>query len=309
MQTQIERAIAAFLFLFAASAPAVAAPASAGACDESCLLTVAGEFLDSLTAGDPSGAPFASAVRATENGVVTAPGAGIWKTATGWGYRHTFVDPESGGIGVFGVVNETGDKQAVIGARLKVVGRRIAESELLVMRPGAHGLFDPTENEPKEAFYSFVAPELRSTRKELMDIAHSYFVGITHADPSIVPFHPDCNRYENGVRTTNTVRFRGCAESHRYVAYMQSFRSLRFPVVDTKRGLVLAAAAFDMPAQTRTYLVRGKPVEISPERQNLPRTLFLFELFKIEGGKIRVIEAKITNMPLGTDMGWPGADK
>lgn len=307
MRSLIERAVVAALFLFGADAQA--APPPAGACDESCLLAVAGAYLDSLGAGDPSGAPFASTVRATENGVVTAPGEGLWKTATGWGYRHTFVDPQSGGIGVFGVVNETGDKQAVISARLKVVDRHIAESELMVMRQGGHGLFDPTEKEPKEAFYAFVPPELRSTREELKAIAHSYFVGITHADPSNVPFHPDCNRFENGVRTTNTAASASCAEGLKHVGYMQSFRGLRFPVVDTKRGLVFAVIAFDMPVQKRTYMVRGKPHEISPERQGLPRTLFLFELFKVEGGKIRVIEAKMVNRPLGTDMGWPGANK
>jgi hypothetical protein len=59
-----------------------------------------------------------------------------------------------------------------------------------------------------------------------------------------------------------------------------------------------------MPQMTRTLLIRGKAVEINPERQHLPRTLFLFELFKVEDGQIREIEAVMRNMTLGADMGW-----
>ncbi len=311
MQSSIKRGLVAGLFLFAVSAQAAPQRVLPDACDESCLLAIAGDYLDSLTANDPSGAPMASTLRATENGVVTPPGEGVWKTANAWNYRHTFVDPTTGGIGVFGIVNETGDKKAIVSVRLKVAARKIVESELLVVREGAHAMFEPTEREAKPSFYSFVPQEMRSTREELKAIAHSYFVGITRADPSLVPFHPDCNRIENGMQTTNNMPLMGtsCAEGLRRLGYMQSFRNLRYPVVDTKRGLVWAIVTFDMPVLNRTLSVRGKQYEIKPEYQHLPRTLFLSELFKVEGGKIRWIEAEMINAPLGAKMGWPDENK
>lgn len=284
----------------------VVAQAAPAACDESCMLTIADAYLGSLTANDPSGAPFAAKVRWTENGHEIAPATGIWKTAAAWSYRHTFVDPVSGGIGVFGTVEEANGKKAIVAVRLKVRGRRITESELLVSREGDFGLFNTQATEQRPIFSQIVPPEDRSTRERLKAIAESYFNGISRADPSIVPFHPDCNRVENGVQTTNNPprMMMSCSESLRRFTYMQRHRETRFPIVDTKRGLVLAITAFDMPVMRLKTTIRGKPYEINPELQHLPRTLFLWELFKVEGGKIREIEAEMRNEALGTSMGW-----
>ena len=290
---------------------AVAGAARAAApCDKSCLLGIAGDYLDSLTADDPGGAPFAAGLRSTENGVASAPGQGVWTTAKMWSYRHTFVDPVTGGIGVFGVVSEDSDQKALIAVRLKVVDRRITESELMVSRKGDFSLFGTGTTDAKPSFRQ-TAGEERSTRAELAAIARAYFTGITRGDPSGVPFHPDCNRTENGVQTTNNpprMMF-SCAEGLRRFAYMQRFRDTRMPVIDPEHGLVWAITAFDMPVLKRTSTIRGKPYEISPELQRLPRTLFLYELFKVEGGRIREIEAMMRDAPLGASMGWPGDGK
>lgn len=299
------RPIQAFALAALILAPArvEAAPAP---CDESCMLTIADAYLGSLTANDPAGAPFATHVRWTENGREIAPATGIWQTATAWSYRHTFVDPQAGGIGVFGTVAEANGRKAIVAVRLKVVGRRITESELMVAREGDFGLFNTEPREQKPIFEQVLAPEDRSTRERLKAIAESYFTGISRSDPAIVPFHPDCNRVENGVQTTNDpprMMF-SCFESLRRFAYMQRHRETRFPVVDTRRGLVLAITAFDMPLMQLKTMIRGRPLEISPELQHLPRTLFLYELFKVEGGKIRQIEAEMRNEPLGASMGW-----
>jgi hypothetical protein len=287
---------------------AVGVAQAAAPCDKRCLLGIAGEYLDSLTANDRAGAPFAADLRSTENGVATAPGQGVWTTAKMWSYRHTFVDPVTGGIGVFGVVAEDGDQKALISVRLKVVDRRITESELMVSRKGDFSLFGTGATDAKPSFRQTVAPEERSTRAELAAIARAYFTGITRADPSGVPFHPDCNRTENGVQTTNNpprMMF-SCAEGLRRFAYMQHFRDTRIPVIDTEHGLVWAITVFDMPVLKRTSTIRGKPYEISPELQRLPRSLMLYELFKVEGGRIREIEALMRDGPLGASNGWPG---
>lgn len=282
------------------------AQAAATSCNESCLLSIADTYLGSLTANDLSGAPLAAKVRWTENGRETSPGEGIWKTASAWSYRHTFVDPEAGGIGVHGTVVEANGKNAIVAIRLKVVDQRITENELLVSREGDFGLFNTTLIDPKAIFSQVVPAEDRSTRAQLKAIAEGYFTGISTENPQAVSFHPDCNRVENGVQTTNSPprMMLSCSESLRHFAYMQRHRETRFPVVDTKRGLVWAITAFDMPLMKRKNVVRGRPYEISAELQHLPRTLFLYELFKVEGGKIRQIEAEMRNAPLGASMGW-----
>lgn len=281
------------------------------ACDESCLLGLAGDYLDALSANDPSTAGMSPLVKATENGLPVKIGEGLWQTATGWSYRHTIADPITGEIGVYGVVTEAADKNAadktvMVAIRLKVADRKIVEAETLVTRPGDFALYNPTMTEARPVFTAYVAPEDRSTRGELREIATSYLTGLGRGDRTAIKFHPDCNRVENGVQTTNSgARFASsCAEGIPKFVYMQTIRGLRFPVIDTRRGLAWAVLAFDMPLLTKTLTIRGKPFEINPERQHLPRTLFLFELFKIEGGRIRLIEAFMRNMPIGTGMGW-----
>jgi hypothetical protein len=286
-----------------------AAATAATDCDRSCLLRIAGLYMDSLSANDPSGAPFAPDVRTTQNGQPTALSEGIWASARGWRYRHTFVDPLSGQIGAFGVISEGPEQDAIIGLRLKVVARTIAESELLVARNGDFPLFQPrAETEPRAAFTSLIPAEHRATRAALAAIPQRYFSAIKQGNPELVPVHPDANRVENGVQTTNNPEFPAAvsvSEGLKRLVYMQQARALRVPVIDPERGLAFAIVAVDMPQMTRTLIIRGKPVEINPERQHLPRTLLLFELFRVEDGQIRQIEAVMRNMPLGAQIGWP----
>ena len=299
---------AIFAALTLAAAPVFAAGPVAR-CDENCLLETADTFMNALTADDPSTVPFASSLRSTENGAPVPPGKGIWLTGAAWSYRHTFVDHVTGQIGIFGSLLETDGTKAVVTVRLKVTDRKIGESEILLTRPGEAGLVSTQQTEAKPIFGTFVPPEYRSTRAQLAEIPRLYFEGIRHGDPTGVPFHPDCNRVENGVQTTdNPPRFSlSCPESLLRSAYMQTYREFRVPVIDTARGLVWAITAFDMPAMHSTTVIHGKPYEISPERQNLPRTLLLYELFKVEGGKIRAIEAQMRNVPLGAGTGWADA--
>jgi len=272
------------------------------------LLDVASAYMDSLTGNDPDGAPFASGVRSTENGIETPFTQGLWMSARGWLYRHTFVDTVTGEIGAFGSIRETGERDAMIALRLKVVAGQIAESELLVAREGDFPLFTPRAViEPRPAFTSFAPIDRRLDRAKLAAIPDRYFQAIVHGDPGRVGVHPDANRFENGVQTTNSplLRAPSAAEGLRRLVYMQHYRDLRVPVIDPARGLVLAIVAFDMPELTRTLRVRGRPIEITPERQRLPRTMVMFELFKLEGERIRSIEAVMRNMAMGAALGWP----
>ncbi len=296
------------LAALALAAFATAAPAAPARCNEDCLLGIASSYMDSLSGNDPAGAPFAAKVRTTENGKDTPLTAGVWKSARGWLYRHTFVDPVTGEIGAFGVVREDADQDAMLSLRLRVVDRQIVESEILTARRGDFSLFEPrAATEAKPIFKSFVPANRRSTRAQLAAIPGKYFEAIAKGDPNLIPTHPDANRFENGVQTTNGTRLpqsTSVTEGLQRLIYMQRYREVRVPVIDVERGLVFAIVAFDMPEMNRTLTIRGKPVEISNQRNRLPRTLFLYELFKVESGRVVAIEAIMRDAPLGATMGW-----
>ncbi len=55
---------------------------------------------------------------------------------------------------------------------------------------------------------AIVPPSERSSHEELIEIADGYFETIERNDGTIrTRFHPDCNRVENGVQTTNNPDF------------------------------------------------------------------------------------------------------
>lgn len=294
----------------AAGAWAAASGAQAASkCDEACLLLLAGQYMDALTANDPASVSFAANLRATENGVDTPPTAGIWKTGTGWTYRHTYVDATSGQIGAFATVREGPQALAMVAIRLKVADRRISESELLVARKGDFSLFAPDwAVEPKPLFKEIVPSGRRATRAELAKIPMRYFNAIMQGKPELLDVHPDAVRVENGYQTTSSPArpSASISEGLRRLVYMSAVRQVRVPVIDVERGLVLGIVAFDLPKMEKTIMVRGKPVEVTSGRHRLPRTILLYELFKVENGLVTGVEAVLRDAPLGGDIGWPG---
>lgn len=274
-------------------------------CDSNCLNQLAGQFMDSMVEQYLEGAPLAADIRMTENGVDVAPGEGIWETSQGWSVRHTFVDDVQGGIGIFGVLKEENGNDAIVAFRLQEENGLITESEGLVVREGEFALFNTAGVPARPQFRTYVPPHRQNTREELIEIANGYFYGLANGDPSALEFHPDCNRRENGFQTTNNPPRinRSCADLYPFV-YMHSYREPDFPVVDVEHGLVLGVTAFDMPEQDITIDIRGEPFHINPETRRLPRTLFLYELFKVDNGQIMVIDAILMNQPYGTRMNW-----
>jgi hypothetical protein len=262
------------------------------------LLGLVNQFLDALVAHDPSTLPFAPKLRATENGRDSKPGEGVWKTAKAVVYRHTVVDPSAGQAVFFGSVLEP-EGRALIAVRLATAGGKITESETLVARRGAHPLFSPELLRLVNPIWNApVAEEERLPRARLIEITNSYFESIEKHDGGVAPFHPDCIRTENGVQTTNNPDNEslqlGCSFAMRNMGYIKSVRGRRYPIVDETRGLVLAIVHFDIPARPATGT--------TPAADS--RTLLLYELFKIEAGRIREIEAFMANAPLGASNGW-----
>jgi len=147
-----------------------------------------------------------------------------------------------------------------------------------------------------------IVPEAeRSSRDRMIEIADSYFDAIEQSDASLVPLHPDCNRRENGFQTTNNPPHMplSTAAGIPRLNYIEKVSLRRYPVVDEARGIVLGIVRFDVPGEAAPV---GSPVE--QKLRNRPRSLFLYELFKIEDGLIRDIEAFMSNAPLRASMGW-----
>ena len=77
-------------------------------CDRQCLYGVLDQYLAALLAHDPGKVRWATNPRHTENNVELRPGDGLWGTLTALdAYQMRFADPETGGVAIFGVVQET----------------------------------------------------------------------------------------------------------------------------------------------------------------------------------------------------------
>jgi hypothetical protein len=311
--------IAGCLGAFAIPSLAAPRPKPSAACDQACLTGFMDQYLAALEKHDPSGLPVASSAKMTENTKPIRLREGVWKTMKYMQFQgETISDPTTGEVVYFGAIRE--DFVSPLVVRLKIADRKITEIETIV----AHGT-DP-KMPPQDGFE--VTPDLqllaaikpfledvvpaskRSSRSQMIADANAYFDGIEH-QPGHVPFAPDCNRIENGQLTTNNPTNTeglpplGCQQQFqaKLFTYIPRIRDRRFPVVDEARGLVVAMGVFDIPG-SKTWLRDGKEVPAPPAIKN-PRNNLFNEIFKIEGGKIRLIQAfNLADEPYGTQTGW-----
>jgi hypothetical protein len=72
------------------------------------LIDITNLYLTSLVQNDPAKLPVSSNVRFTENGNEIKLGEGLWQTATDITYHQYFVDPSTGQVLFYGVVDEDG---------------------------------------------------------------------------------------------------------------------------------------------------------------------------------------------------------
>jgi hypothetical protein len=110
-----------------------------------------------------------------------------------------------------------------------------------------------------------------------------------------IKFTDDCDRYENGMHTTNVPMRNPVTGQTEVMSCKKQFevalknivsrvRDRRFVAVDRERGIVFALGFFD--------------------HENINWTWQLGELFKIQDGKIRRIEAIFQRAPYGINSGW-----
>ncbi len=329
------KVIVIMLGLVLISAPRFGRAAAKVACDRACLESYVDRYLDAMLAHDPSPALFAKDCIFTENGVRLPLGnEGLWFSMAGKGtYKFYVPDVETQQIAFIGTALEGGSApraktkatevaaklaasrpaakapaqpsephMVAIALRLKIRNKLITEAEQLVIRPETNlmggtssSTFPPAGVSVEKLgaphkVYSEVIPEAeRPSREELIKIANYYFTGLQRNDgQGYYPFTDDCERLENGIQTTKTDCKRQF-ESGQLFNVVSRIRDRRFVAVDRERGIVFAFAFFDHEQINWTWQVA--------------------ELFKIEKGKIRRIEAVFHRCPYGMNSGWSTYEK
>ena len=81
-------------------------------------------------------------------------------------------------------------------------------------------------------------------------------------------------------------------------------RDRRFPIVDEQKGVAFSFAFFDHNAQVHDFtLTDGTKMHGGLQA---PFTWEIAEAFRIDKGKIHVVEAVLSNAPYGMKGGWDG---
>ena len=292
-------------------------PARAPACDRACLEGYLDRYLEAMLNKDVSEDLFARNVRFTENGIELPLGnEGLWYGMSGLGgYRFYVPDLETQQIAFIGTVkenmgtggvNDDSGNNVAVAIRLKIVGGLITEVEQLAIRPavqlgggrgrgagaaGAAAAPPPASTgdrvlamgRPHEIFFEVIPEDERHTREELVQAGNYYFTALArHDSKGYYPFTEDCVRYENGFVATDDCLANFTGNSLNGI--VDRIRDRRFVAADTERGIVFSFAFFD--------------------HYRINWTWQLAELFKIENGKIRRVEAVFHQAPFGIPSGW-----
>jgi hypothetical protein len=300
-------------------------PASIPArCERACLEQLVESYFAALLAHDPERLPLSADVRYTENEQLVVVGDGFWQTATGRGaYNHHFADPVAQQAAWMGTMRE-GATLLLMALRLRVELGRITEIETSYFRPGGGGPNDigamDARKSPEAVWVAPVPPAERETRAALIAVANAYFEGLHRNDGrGYYPMADDCDRIENGARTTNNpsgpttqggfnYMGAGCKEQFEsgYLAIVTNVHQRRFPLVDVERGVVYANAILDLGGTVRSVtLTNGEAVDMSAFAGRAS-SIEATEAFKIENGEIRRIEMIGPSVPYHLSSAWGG---
>jgi hypothetical protein len=180
---------------------------------------------------------------------------------------------------------------------------------------------------PNHLFLEAIPEAQRMSRADLIKTANMYFSGMQQNDgKGNYPFTDDCNRIENGMQTTNAPLKEGqtrpdpatasnysavwsCKEQFQsgLLHFVTRIRDRRYVAVDQERGLVFSFAFFDHSAgKTRHFETPdGRAIVAGPSQ---PWTWEIAEMFRVENGKLRQIEAVLQRSPYGMTSGWSSWD-
>jgi hypothetical protein len=319
-----------------------------GLCDRQCLEGYVDQYLNAMVAHDSSMAPFAENVKYTENAEVISPASpkeGLWKTATGLrDYKFYIADPQAGQVAFVGLVQALVEepkgggtaeveKSVLLSMRLKVENEQITEVESIVVQGMmGRGLEGGEMTVPPAAYSEALPEEERVSRERLIEISNLYFDSIEQCDASIVPWHEECYRLENGAWTAGeklpeelaahmpeppaakkpargeespVFGREACpvAIDSGIFALIESIRSRRTPVVDVERGVTWGVYMFNHPG-VETVTMPDGTTQPAAYFAGQPNSMPMSELFKIKNGEIRDIMAIGVVREYRSGSGW-----
>jgi hypothetical protein len=190
---------------------------------------------------------------------------------------------------------------------------------------------------PRAAFLEDIPAAERMSRAELINTANKYFSGMQKDDgkQDYSFFGEDCDRLENGMKTTNNMTPMGgttasgqprpapspkydpadkpaiysagwsCRDQFRsgLLHFVSLIRDRRYPVVDQEKGIVWSFVFFDHQAgDTRNFQTPdGRAVSAGP---TTPFTWEIAEIFKVRKAQLHEIEAVLNQGQYGMGSGW-----
>jgi len=297
-------------------------------CPRACMERLVDQYLEALVRHDPSGLPLSKGVRFTENTEEIQLGEGLWIGASEapTSFRIYAVDPASSQVAFMGVMKDRG-QPIQLALRLKVINGRVTEIEHIINRNVRPGAAMANLVTPRRAFLEDVPAAERTPREDMINAADDYFEAIERGDGSLAPFADDCDRRENGAKTTNNnppvpwpvplgspeadrgmalIGSLGCAAQldTGVMAFITRLWPRRIEVVDQDRGLVMTFVVFNHRGGTRDLPIKGVPGVTSLPLGGASSTMQMAELFKVRGGKLHEIEAIGFALPYGARSGW-----
>ena len=296
-------------------------------CPRACMTQILDQYLDALVRHDPSGLPLSKGVRFTENTEEIHIGEGLWIGASEapTSFKVYAIDPASSQAVFYGVMKERG-RPIQIAIRLKLVNGRITEIEHVINRSISAGA-GPNTISARPALVTDVPSGERTPRDLMVNAADDYFEAIEHQDGSRAPFAPDCDRRENGSKTTNNhppvawpvplgspeadrgmalMGSMGCAEQLNTgaMAFITRLWPRRIDVVDEEKGLVITFVMFNHRGGTGDLPIKGIEGVTHLPLGGGSSTMQMMEMFKIRGGQIHEVEAIGFALPYGAKSGW-----
>lgn len=283
-------------------------------CDRDCLIGVAEAYLAAMVAHDPTKAPVATSVKFTENTRAMNLGEGsAWTQITNVDtYKVCVTDPGAGQVALYTTLTGK-ERQAIYTLRMRVQDKRLTEIESVYVGIGQSGMASLDNLKVAAPVWNEVLPPAkRRTREEMIAITDRYFATLEDGHKNYIPFTDDCLRVENGTITAGNPRGQGigamgCKDNlnQNIWSYITHIRPRRYLAVDVERGLVSGMFMFRHAGTESSYINdKGETVPFSAAMLK-KQAVVISELFKIEDGRIRRIEAVMTgNLDLDTPSGW-----
>jgi hypothetical protein len=286
-----------------------------GACNRSCLIDTANDYLAAVVAHDPGAVELAADLKFVENAQRLKAGEGLWATASRapTAFALHVPDPVSGQIGFIGMMEESG-KPIQLGLRLKVENGAIAEAEHLVVRSFNGNALDNLQT-LRPGLLTEIPSAQRLPRELLLAIGMTYYDAIEQSSGDATLFADDCERRENGMITAGGTGLgldgqprQGCHAQMdtRTFTYIDSIDFRRVWIADPVTGLVFGLSHFRHSMTNKEIMVFDRAGNLAPRDVSrfAPFDLPAAHIFKIRDNQIHEIEALGFTMPYMSKGGW-----